>query len=875
MDDKEYNKLDSAEYNTFSEFIPFKAEEYRVLEQVKSPLEIESPKEYFNDVQEEKSIKKSNSFDKKIEDEIKDSMKNQGLDSIGNNNVSDVQGVESGVSTTASTSSSIASSSTSIAGQVSTALTATVAVVSAATIGVVPITPTKQVSVSFVEESLFYSCEYDTIEFGGHIEYDISFDLSFFASISYSNNDGLIKKEENLAVELNEEHSFLLSGTIEPIIKYYQFSLFYLDENDELVLFYDSKLIECTYQDRLPDILISEYSIVDSSTPGKVSIEGDIIGSADSVIIKSKFNQYLNSELIKDEVVELTTIDSNNHFKCEFDAYSTMNKYQIVIYYSFGGNDYTLYDSGIVEYTLNSNYLASYSKISPLDSQITFNNDNTYTVSINTGFTSEYPEIYRYQVRALDELGNEYASYSGTDANVDLVVSNIENLYLEYSDIGVFTDGEKIYDTQLISDHSRIKVPKLTFQNEYGFDDMFILYYSFDSIYDTSNTVIDLNIETETNTYPISINSPYAEDQINLDFIEGEPNNVKITGTITFTDPTLDSYQHIVNIDEFNIALNYKFDVTQISANYALTSSEAIELTYKLDYILPYSYKIKAIYGAPSGDALNEEVFELGNNEIVFSCLNRTDGGSVTLQAYDESNNPFGVAKTITLEGKSSLESKYQPLDGLSFVNPGDAIVTYNDDGTINIYRDMGVTSQNNTSSYYDALIFNTADYDESYNIINFNGSYHALSNERISCIENVDMQYYSFYYYNVYKENDIYYYLSSVYPSGGLVFDFDTVSATGSYNAELDKTTITIYNDKHFYFENLAIIDGVTYQFNDYTNSQSSTYTFEVSGNVIGKEIKCNLNGSLNPNSLQTISDLVEIKGNLYYTYTFTIASE
>ena len=194
--------------------------------------------------------------------------------------------------------------------------------------------------------------------------------------------------------------------------------------------------------------------------------------------------------------------------------------------------------------------------------------------------------------------------------------------------------------------------------------------------------------------------------------------------------------------------------------------------------------------------------------------------------------------------------------------NPNDAAVTYNEDGTINIYLYTNFKSS-------DPEVFYSVTY------INFETGkeYVVEYNGLIAYIENIPSGSYGVTYTTYVKTNDIKYVLDIVVPSGGIEATTNAY-VNGYANADNDGriTDIQINFSMYVFDEDSFIltIDGIEYNIDPKSityNEEYYQYEISYSVNETPSSVSLTFNGRYEYGDYDSIKSVMELKGQEYKT--------
>lgn len=604
-------------------------------------------------------------------------------------------------------------------------------------------------------------------------------------------------------------------------------------------------------------------SIINKPLVNQIVAEGKIIDVDFNYRYFVLIDQYINNELIEmDGICDLKI--NNNHFSFNTFAYYGITSYQYDIFYMKSEEENVLlYSSNKLDFTLDQSYSATYEKVSPKDAKYTFNDDGSITAHIETNFTSEFDYAYLYGINVLDSDGNIISNYIGNDKSIDLIIPSTGQIYFQYMDIGDFADDYHVYNNYMATDYSVIEIPLVTLSDDFDFDgEHFILFLNIDTIYDINSLSADLELTNQNQTVTKHIDNAIEKIRIVLDEFNGEIGELLVKGTFNFKDEMIDRYPHSINILSKTFDLSYKFDVTNVMVE-SYESKDQLPVTFNFDYLLPINYQINI---KDDMDLINETMRL--TNEYYLTKVNSGDGANLSVSILDNLgevwNEPFSY-HILSADEINNLNN--EPLNYVK-VNPEDSIVTYNDDGTINIYRNINFAT-NSSNIYYDAFIYSEENIDSVTGQKAYRNAYHNISNSKYSIIENVPEDNYYFYYYNVLLYDNIYYYTNMAMPRVGIDTNIkDNFICSANYDNENNQTSITITNTNFIPVSNECMIDNFTYEL----LTLDSTLSLTIEGNVIGKEITIFANKYLN--NFDEFQADIPVKGNKYKAYNLAITN-
>ena len=391
-----------------------------------------------------------------------------------------------------------------------------------------------------------------------------------------------------------------------------------------------------------------------------------------------------------------------------------------------------------------------------------------------------------------------------------------------------------------------------------GFDGTnFTLDYSI-SIADTYVIEsIDLVVNDGTTDYTKNILSPAKRGTIALDHVEGALGEVGITLQLKFKDNQNDNNSHSLSSQATSYTMNYEFEVTKTIADNSLEDATTLPIDLYFNYRLPTTYSISI------KDEANAVDITTGLAESYYlNTITPSSDINLVVQPLDESSNPVLQATTIhisSVEAKSIFKSTTHSLNA---VNPGDALITYNDDGTINMYRKTNFSCKDTRISL-NAFIYETSSTGSDGKTTYQNG-HDSIESNGYSIIEDIPSNMYIFNYYIYLDYENVRYISFMEYPSGTA----GPSESIGSYEVSTasGENTIKVNISSYGYLENRIVVNGVEYQFTTYTSMEDSTASLTLpEQEITSVKVYFTEYGS----SYETVASEIPIKGNKFKEYT------
>ena len=604
---------------------------------------------------------------------------------------------------------------------------------------------------------------------------------------------------------------------------------------------------------------------ITDGTQVDVSTETEIVSLGEFVYYDDTYSLYarVTLNIVEDDGISTVELVSplyieGQTYQIIVDAYYGVQDYQYIIY-MLDANDeeVVLFTSPSIMYTASQAYQASYTKVEPLDATITYFSDHVEIEVAPTYISSS--NVFEYRLEVLNSSYQVCGYYQGTE-NAIITINNVEvldEINFIYYDIGHFPNKDVTYNSYSYSSGKEFCLPTIQMGEALGFDGTnFTLDYSI-SIADTYVIEsIDLVVNDGTTDYTKNILSPAKRGTIALDHVEGALGEVGITLQLKFKDNQNDNNSHSLSSQATSYTMNYEFEVTKtIADSFSATTTLPIDLYF--NYRLPTSYSISI------KDEANAVDITTGLAESYYlNTITPSSDINLVVQPLDESSNPVLQATTIHIsseEAKSIFESTRYSLYA---VNPGDALITYNDDGTINMYRKTNFSCEDTRISL-NAFIYETSSTGEDGKTTYQNG-HDSIESNGYSIIEDIPSNMYIFNYYIYLDYENVRYISFMEYPSGTA----GPSESIGSYEVSTasGENTIKVNISSYGYLENRIVVNGVEYQFTTYTSMTDSTASLTLpEEEITSVKVYFTEYGS----SYETVASEIPIKGNKFKEYT------
>ncbi len=655
-------------------------------------------------------------------------------------------------------------------------------------------------------------------------------DASFYICNNKQANIDNIKDLLHTNKILNEDDFF--KGTLEGITSDEIYLYIIAINNNQLELLFE-KEIKISYPEtwgklNSPVLIVNSSTETSTLTIDTIKVDGtlDLLDNTYRFIASVKQYNNQNTELAN-EYVDVRIDSENMTYSLITNAYYGVKTYQYVICYVDENNELIeVYTSNILTYDVSQQFNATYTKVSPSEALIEYY-EGYIKIKVDPQFTSSCSNLY-YKLEVTNSDGILLGQYSGTEEAL-IVINDYQSLDIitfEYIDCGRFVNSEKEYSRYQIVGSS-FSYPEVTFFPELRFNgNYFEVTYECNMIYDLSNASMDLFINTSTNSYTKHISSVLSSDVLVLDMLSGEDGEMTITGILTFKDNQADNAIHEININQAFYTIDYQL-ITKVTVdlNYELQIygeyDGTLPVTLDFSYYLPSDYKIKITEAVNS---IDEEITLTNSYNI---NLNEFLGdGEIVIQVLDALGEPCLEPQTFVVSKSLAKENYVSPTT--NSVNPYDAVVTYNSDGTINIYRNM-MFSSSSPNIYYNArLVWSDEESASDDVIVKY---YDIIGTDKYAIIENIPNRIYSFVYDYLFDYNGVTYLMYEETPSGTIYIKDENFYAEVSRDGI--STNLSIVINQNGELDNRIKVNDIEYTYTSYDDVWNTNPQLIIDGEI------------------------------------------
>lgn len=545
-------------------------------------------------------------------------------------------------------------------------------------------------------------------------------------------------------------------------------------------------------------------------------------------------------------------------------AYYGLTSYEYFIYEDDVTEQNLIYQSGRKEFNISQEYAGSFEVLSLADAEITYNQDSV-EITVNPNFQTEDENTFMYTIQLIDMNGDIVSEQEsvGICSFVLYDVENYEGLFFVYKETAYFAGDVHYYDsynTECIP----FSFPKFNLGDSSFNGQSFEIAYTLDMNYNYSEAYAEIYVNSSAGSSTITINNLEPSGKIAIDN-EGEIADANISGILYFKDFQSSGRLNSLSIDNKTYSLTYNFNVEQLLVNTYNFGATTTPITIKFNYLLPSDYQIEII--AQTADAILFSNTIPVTEEYYFDSIQDGTDFNLEIKVYDTNRNQYGNNYSYSVS-KSTAESNFtSPY--MVCVNPGDALVTYNDDGTMNLYRKINFESDN-PDIYYNAFIYGSLSTDPDTGQMIYSDCYDIIGRDKYAIIEDIPMMSYIFIYYQMFDYQGVSYIMYSENPSGTVDYVENIGYASMSYNQENDTTTISVKLDGYGMIDNRITCDGIDYQFTSFTDPYDSYPSLELSGQYNYSRFTIYFNS--NAYNYDDYASEITLKGNKFRAIELTL---
>lgn len=576
----------------------------------------------------------------------------------------------------------------------------------------------------------------------------------------------------------------------------------------------------------------------------------------------TQYDEYGNTISRNDQLLNITQDNMKIEIIEETEYY--LKQFQYGLYTIIDNQVISIYDSEKIDYTFNHDYKAYYQVQNLNNADIVYHEDHL-TVIVDSLFTSNYDGIYTYKLNLYNGNHTLIGEYYGTAvASFEIYDFSNTQFYLEYVEIGVFK-GQEIEYQRFTTEKVELCLPSISLNEEVKFiDDHFNIDYTLNMNYDYSKASMVLQIEDGNEIYTKTIDNLYQNDTIYLDCFDKEIKNAKVTATLTFKDNQLNQVDNTITSLPYYYSFQYVFNVEKVVADMYVNyeGSSTVPITIDFSYSMPSSYMINVT----DNNGIIDDTFVL-KKQYYCNKLSKADASVLTITVFDQDGLQWKDSFTYDISFDSANVIYKENYPSYYAINPYDSLVTYNEDGTINIYRKIRFSSTNE-NIYCNAFIYNSYTEDPITGQKIYEGAYDVISNSDYAIIENIPDQMYILDYQLIIKNNGVDYIMYIETPSGTINTNENIANAY--LIKEAASTIVSINCTIYGKIENKISCINNTYEYSTYQGE------FETQHSIVFDEVldiqNVGIYFSIYYQNYDEYGSEIAIKGNLYKEYILEV---
>lgn len=505
---------------------------------------------------------------------------------------------------------------------------------------------------------------------------------------------------------------------------------------------------------------------------------------------------------------------------------------------------------------IKKEYQSSINLIDESSVVIYWDNDDYNQLVFDMGFDNSQNLTQGYRIILTDDFDNEY-KYQGSDTIATLnVPKDVNRLIITYELIEDFNGIEKVHDKVIMEKPLILNNPTIDFDSLVltGVDE-YELAFMINSLYEELEqyNLMTLNITYSDNSSEVIKVDDLIINEFNVLRLKvpSFATTVKIEYTLELLGNNGLNPKVVTGIKTYELTNEYYLNKKMVSNQYSPTII--------FDFIYHFTDELTTV--AVKDTVANDfTVLDLGTTQVSVY-----PNGTTTIAEYEYY---LSTIDGEMLESGQTVSIDYAEVKGVydfNYINPGDAVVTFNDNGTVNIYLNTFFKTED--PSIYYSIVYNNFDTFELTEVYYYSSG---------AAFENVPYNNYGIVYY-VYKEvNDVLHILEEIYVSGGVEFTYNlTIDGTITTNDNLNYQINFEIPDYNYLFAENSIkltIDDVDYivDSSHLTHDvDNSCYIFSYMIDFKPTSVSASFQGVPRIYDYDNISDNITMKGNKYTTIT------
>ena len=611
-------------------------------------------------------------------------------------------------------------------------------------------------------------------------------------------------------------------------------------------------------------LTVDETSLENASTRTDIAVGGKLLSLDKNAKLSAAVTQFNKegAEMVVSEVATLSLDTEKKIFNVQAVALYGVRSFVFDLFVEDESGLESVYTSPKIAYEQEQSFAATFTRVQPNQATLTYS-ANGITVNVNPDFVASETNCF-YKLSLLDGSDNLLDEYTGTDiAEFNLAATDIPSqINFVYAECATFANEIVTY-AKYKCDAVSVSLPTASLSQSSGFDgDYFTLDYEVNTSYDLQKAQLVLDVTYNGQSVQQVVSLTEQRGTVALEKMVGDSQEVKVTPTLRFGDNQKDGATHELRYSEYSYEMLFDFAVKEFVADVSQTEKIAVRITFEAKRV-PSTYKI-----CLQVDGTNQ-LLDITQKQYDFSSPATNAVGNVSVYVVNQDETYIGYKTDYVVSKEQAVAAlDDEPLFGAP--NPGDAAITFNQDGTINVYREVWLQSTEikNLNVMLNARVvireFVNDEMVEKQHIDCF-------TNQRYAVLENIPRESYIFIYYYAVKVGNIIYNVKECgYPSGSIL---DDVEVTTETNATTESTVLTINFSKIVYTENKVTVNGVDYALDE--TPQYGTTSVQVTLPQ-GTEVKQLMVYIVNDGSVTALNTFIEqglqTKGSAYEVVTVNV---
>jgi hypothetical protein len=565
-------------------------------------------------------------------------------------------------------------------------------------------------------------------------------------------------------------------------------------------------------------IKMDEEELKTSST--NVSVDGEysyMDGSSSFLIKISQYDEDMN--LVDETTSKNISFDiENKKYSFSFDSCYGMKNYKYQIYSLDENEDTQLeYESCIHSYDEDQSFLAEYMIIDPSEAILTFEGDKV-KIEVDPGFSSSKENLF-YTMELVNDEEEILDTYSGRGiAQFEIPVSKLSsNIHFFYYSKGTFAGKDITYENKGTPGYV-FGYPSFSLSDDVLFEDeMFGVGYSCNMPFDYESAKLKFLIDDGKDIHTKEVEGVEEDGRVLFDMFTNEPGDVNVTVKMTFRDNQATKAEHTITLLSKKYSMKYLVDVSSVIVDVPSTDGTYIPTTIKFSTErVPSSFKVNVYRNNTL--SLQEEYMP---EEISLMDVEYSSSNDIKVDILYKEGNIY-KSYTYNIDYPSLKENGFESPTSYVTYSPDESVVTYNEDGTVNIYRKVDFVSSDSRA------VFNASLYTYDSSSGSKMSTIDCIGKGNYAVLENIQNQSYYFAYYECLKVNDVLYEMNLVKDtledSSQILNKTTTATAKVTYSGDIASIDISL-SDGNFYGSTIQV-NGLTYSYDETPNKDATEAT-------------------------------------------------